>query len=335
MHTHSLDQRTHSHFFLGEKHERNERRTWFVVALTVVMMVGEIIAGSYFGSMALLADGWHMGTHAAALGIAGLAYLFARRQAANTHFSFGTGKFGDLAAFSSALILGIIAVQIAYESVLRLISPVPIVYAEAIAVATLGLAVNLVSAFLLRDSHDHHHGHSHAHGHDHRHDDHDHDHDHDHHDHAHARRHRDNNFRAAYVHVLADAATSVLAIAALVTGMYTGWSWADPAVGLVGSVVIASWAYTLIRDAGSVLLDVRFDQKMEGTIRARLEAGDDRVTDLHVWQVGPGHCAAVISLVSDAPLQPAMYKQRLHDIKGLSHVTVEVEQCQHQRTGVC
>jgi cation diffusion facilitator family transporter len=127
----------------------------------------------------------------------------------------------------------------------------------------------------------------------------------------------------------------VLAIAALVTGMYTGWSWADPAVGLVGSIVIASWAYTLIRDAGSVLLDVRFDQKMEGTIRARLEAGDDRVTDLHVWQVGPGHCAAVISLVSDAPLQPAMYKQRLHDIKGLSHVTVEVEQCQHQRTGVC
>ena len=335
MHTHSLDQRIHNHVFLGEKHERNERRTWFVVALTVVMMVAEITAGSFFGSMALLADGWHMGTHAAALGIAGFAYLFARRQAGNSYFSFGTGKFGDLAAFSSALILGIIALQIAYESVLRLITPVPIVYVEAIAVATLGLVVNLVSAFLLRDSHDHHHGHSHAHD-PYHHDDHDHDdHDHDHHDHDHGRHQRDNNFRAAYVHVLADAATSLLAIAALVIGLFTGWTWTDAAVGLVGSIVIASWAYTLIRDAGSVLLDVSFDKKMEGAIRARLEAGDDRITDFHLWQVGPGHCAAVISLISDAPLQPAIYKERLTDIKGLSHVTVEVEQCQHQQTGVC
>src|SRR5215475_16080052 len=165
MHTHSIDQRMHDHVFLGERHERNERRTWFVVALTLVMMVGEIAAGSFFGSMALLADGWHMGTHAAALGIAGAAYLFARRQSGNARFSFGTGKFGELAAFSSALILGIIAIQIAYESVLRLISPVAIDYREAIAVACLGLAVNLISAFLLRDGHDHHHGHSHGHAH--------------------------------------------------------------------------------------------------------------------------------------------------------------------------
>src|SRR5581483_9258607 len=231
MHTHSVDQHMHDHVFLGDKHAENERRTWFVVALTLVMMVGEIAAGSFFGSMALLADGWHMGTHAAALGIAGAAYLFARRQAANARFSFGTGKFGDLAAFSSALILGIIAIQIAYESVLRLITPVPIVYVEAIAVATLGLAVNLVSAFLLRDSHDHHHGHAHHHDHDHGHDHHHHDHDHhhDYYDRDHDRGPRDNNFRAAYMHVLADAATSVLSIAALVTGMYTGWSWADPA----------------------------------------------------------------------------------------------------------
>ncbi len=286
MHTHSVDQHMHDHVFLGDKHAENERRTWFVVALTLVMMVGEIAAGSFFGSMALLADGWHMGTHAAALGIAGAAYLFARRQSGNARFSFGTGKFGDLAAFSSALILGIIAIQIAYESVLRLISPVPIVYAEAIAVACLGLAVNLVSAWLLRVQHDHHHSHAHAHRHDH-------DHDHDHHHHH----HRDNNFRAAYVHVLADAATSVLAIAALVVAMLSGWNRADPAVGIIGSVVIASWAYTLIRDAGSVLLDVSFDKNMEGAIRARLEKGDDRVTDLHVWQLGPGHCAAVISLV--------------------------------------
>jgi cation diffusion facilitator family transporter len=323
MHTHSLDRHMHDHVFLGDKHEENARRTWFVVALTLVMMVGEIAAGSFFGSMALLADGWHMGTHAAALGIAGGAYLFARRQLGNARFSFGTGKFGDLAAFSSALILGIIAIQIAYESVLRLISPVPIGYGEAIAVACLGLAVNLVSAWLLRGSHDHHHGHAHAHD-----DDHDHDH---HHDHP----HRDNNFRAAYVHVLADAATSLLAIAALVIAMFSGWSWTDPAVGIVGSVVIASWAYTLIRDAGSVLLDVSFDRTLEGAIRTRLEEGDDRVTDLHVWQLGPGHCAAVISLVSDAPLQPAIYKERLGDLKGLSHVTVEVERCMHEHSEQC
>lgn len=320
MHSHSIDRWTHDHVFLGAKHAQNERRTWFVVILTLVMMVAEIAAGSIFGSMALLADGWHMGTHAAALGIAGGAYLFARRHTGNERFSFGTGKFGDLAAFSSALILGIIAIQIAYESVLRLMSPVPIVYGEAIAVAILGLAVNVFSAFLLRDSHDHHHGHAHAHAHDHDHGD-------RHHDHG--PHHRDNNFRAAYVHVLADAATSVLAIAALTLAMHTGWAWADPAVGLVGSVVIASWAYTLIRDAGSVLLDVSADRKLERTIRARLEAGEDRITDLHVWQVGPGHCAAVISLISDTPLQPAAYKERLHDLKTLSHVTVEVERCPH------
>ncbi|HWZ40491.1 MAG TPA: CDF family Co(II)/Ni(II) efflux transporter DmeF [Bradyrhizobium sp.] len=330
MHTHSLDQHMHDHVFLGEKHAQNERRTWFVVALTLVMMVGEIAAGSFFGSMALLADGWHMGTHAAALGIAGAAYLFARRQVGNDRFSFGTGKFGDLAAFSSALILGIIAVQIAYESVLRLFSPVPIAYGEAVAVAVLGLIVNLVSAFLLRDSHDHHHGDAH----DHAHDD-DHDHHHDDHDHDHGRHHRDNNFRAAYVHVLADAATSVLAISALVIAMQTGWVWADPAVGIIGSIVIASWAYTLIRDAGSVLLDVSVDKKLERTIRARLEEGRDRITDLHVWRVGPGHCAAVISIVSDAPLQPALYKERLQDLKALSHVTVEVEHCRHHQTGAC
>jgi cation diffusion facilitator family transporter len=327
MHSHSLDQWTHEHVFLGERHEHNERRTWFVVALTAVMMIGEIAAGSLFGSMALLADGWHMATHAAALGIAGAAYLFARRQARNSRFAFGTGKFGDLAAFSSAIILGMIAAQIAYESVLRLIHPVPISYAEAIAVAALGLCVNLASAWMLRDSHDHHHGHGHAQGHAQGHaldhdDDHRHDHDHHHH-------HHDNNLRAAYVHVLADAATSVLAIAALTLAMLSGWAWADPAVGIVGSLVIASWAFGLIRDAGAVLLDVSFDRKLQTTIRARLEAGEDRVTDLHLWQVGPGHCAALISLVSHEPLPPATYKARLRDLKGLSHVTVEVERCPH------
>jgi len=217
-----------------------------------------------------------------------------------------------------------IAVQIAYESVLRLIHPVPIFYGEAIAVASLGLVVNLASAWLLRDSHDHHHRPAHDHGHEH-------DHEHDHHDDHHHHHHhgRDNNLRAAYVHVLADAATSVLAIAALVVAMASGWVWADPAVGIVGSLVIASWAFGLVRAAGAVLLDVSFDRKLQATIRARLQAGDDRVTDLHLWQVGPGHCAAVISLVSHEPLPPAAYKERLRDLKGLSHVTVEVQRCPH------
>jgi len=323
MHTHSLDQWTHDHVFLGQSHERNERRTWFVVALTVVMMVGEIVAGSYFGSMALFADGWHMGTHAAALGIAGAAYLFARQQADNARFAFGTGKFGDLAAFSSAIILGMIAFQIAYESVLRLLAPVQIAYGEAIAVACLGLCVNALSAFLLRDSHDHH-----QRGHAHDDDDDDHDHKHEHH-------HHDNNFRAAYVHVLADAATSVLAITALLIGKYVGWVWTDPAVGIVGSLVIGSWAYQLIRDAGSVLLDVSADKKLDGAIRVRLETRGDRVTDMHLWQLGPGHRAAVISLVSDDPLPPSDYKSRLIGLTGLSHVTIEVETCRHEQAQAC
>ena len=325
MHSDSIDQWTHDHVFLGAQHERNERRTWFVVALTVIMMVGEIAAGSFFGSMALLADGWHMATHAAALGIAGIAYLFARQYARHARFAFGTGKFGELAAFSSALILLMIAVQVAYESILRLMSPVPIAYGEAIAVASLGLCVNLASAWLLRDSHDHHH---HGHGHAHDHDDHD-DHAHDYADPHHRHHHHDNNLRAAYIHVLADAATSVLAIAALVAAMAMGWVWTDPAVGIVGSFVIASWALGLIRDAGSVLLDASPDKSLEGVIRARLETRGDRVTDLHLWQVGPGHRAAVISLVSEKPLPPATYKKRLRGLKGLSHVTVEVELCPH------
>ena len=306
MHTHSLEPWTHDHIFLGHQHLRNERRTWFVVAITAVMMVGEIVAGSVFGSMALLADGWHMTTHAAALGIAAAAYLFARRQARDSRFTFGTGKFGDLAAFSSAIILAMIAIQVAYESAVRLVQPVPIAYGEAILVAALGLGVNLVCAWLLREPHDHdHHDHGHSHGH----------------------HHGDNNLRAAYVHVLADAATSILAILALVTAMFLQWVWADPVVGIVGSLVIASWAYGLIRNSGAVLLDVSADKNIETAIRDRLETKGDRVTDLHLWQVGPGHRAAVISIVSDNPLPPATYKRRLRGLRGLSHVTVEVEMC--------
>lgn len=305
MHSHTVEPWTHDHVFLGHRHSHNERRTWLVVALTCVMMVGEIAAGTLFGSMALLADGWHMATHAAALGIAAVAYLFARQHTRNSHFAFGTGKFGDLAAFSSAILLAMIAVQVAYESALRLVHPVPIAYGEAIAVASLGLGVNLVSAWLLRDSHGHQHGQGRSHHH----------------------RHHDNNLRAAYVHVLADAATSVLAILALLAAMVAHWAWADPAVGIIGSLVIAGWAFGLIRDSGAVLLDVSADKKLEGVIRDRLETKGDKVTDLHLWQVGPGHRAAVISVVSDHPLPPAIYKRRLAGLRGLSHVTIEVEVC--------
>src|SRR6201988_3186292 len=317
MHSHSVERWTHAHVFLGAKHARNERRTWFVVALTVVMMVGEIVAGILSGSMALLADGWHMATHAVALGIAALAYFFARRQARNAHFTFGTGKFGDLAAFASAIILAIVAIQIAFESVERLVNPVTIAYRGAIAVAVLGLAVNLASAFLLREEHDdQHHGHGHAPDPGHHH-------------------HRDNTLRAAFVHVLADAATSVLAIAALLTAAYLQWAWADPVVGIVGAAVIASWAVGLLRSSGSVLLDVNNAGKMEGLIRQRLETRGDRVTDLHLWQIGPGHSAAVVSLISDDPLPPSDYKVRLSGLHGLSHVTVEVETCRHEKAGTC
>jgi cation diffusion facilitator family transporter len=314
MHSHSIEQWTHDHNFLGSRHDRHERRTWFVVALTTTMMVGEIVVGWLSGSMALLADGWHMATHAAALGIAALSYLIARRQAGNSHFTFGTGKFGDLAAFSSAIILTMIAIQIAYESAVRVLHPVPIAYGEAIAVAALGLVVNIVSAWLLRDDHDHHH---HGHGHD--------------HEHAHADDHHyhDNNLRAAYVHVMADAATSILAIIALLVAMYAQWVWADPAVGIIGSLVIASWAYGLLRSSGAVLLDVHADKNLEMVIRDRLETKGDRVTDLHLWQVGPGHRAAVISVVSDHPQPPATYKRRLGGLRGLSHITIEVETCPH------
>jgi cation diffusion facilitator family transporter len=306
MHSHSVEQWTHDHVFLGHRHLHNERRMWFVVALTAAMMAAEIAGGTIFGSMALLADGWHMATHAAALGIAAVAYAFARRQARNPRFAFGTGKFGDLAAFASAIILALVAVQIAFESAIRLVHPVPIAYTEAIAIAVLGLGVNLLSAWLLRDDAHEHEGHGHSHGHHH---------------------HRDNNMRAAYIHVVADAATSGLAILALVVAMSSQWTWIDPLVGLVGSAVIANWAYGLIRDAGSVLLDMAPDAALENAIRERLERGGDRITDLHLWQIGPGHRAAVVSIVSDRPLTPAAYKRLLADVPRLSHVTVEVEPC--------
>ena len=322
MHAHSIDDFRHEHVFLGAHHDHNARKTWAVIALCAAMMAAEIIGGAIFGSMALIADGLHMSTHAGALLIAALAYSFARRHAHNPRFSFGTGKLGDLAAFTSAVILAMIALLIAYESVHRLLHPVRIAFDEAIPVAALGLCVNLASAWLLHDDHQGHHSHHH---HDHgRPQDHDEVHGHDHHHHGH---HHDLNLRAAYVHVMADAAVSVLAIVGLVAGRQLGWVWMDPVMGLVGACVIANWSWGLVRAAGAVLLDMRPDDGLAKAIGERLEVGGDRVTDLHVWQVGPGHRSAVIALVSDRPEAPGAYKQKLSGLEGLSHVTIEVDAC--------
>lgn len=308
----------HHHVFLGAEHQRNERRVWLVIALTASMMVAEILAGKLYGSMALVADGWHMSTHAGAMLITALAYGYARRHAANPRFSFGTGKMGDLAGFASAVVLAIVALLIAWESFLRLTDPVPIRFEQAIAVAVIGLVVNLVSARLLHGGHGHHH-HGHDHGHDHHHADHDHDHDHGRHGH-------DNNLRAAYLHVLADALTSVLAIAALLVGRSYGWLWADPAMGVVGALVIARWSWGLIRDAGGVLLDAPAEgPQVRQEIEDILAATGDTLKDLHVWQVGPGHFAAIISVASATPQPAQHYKALLLPVHELSHVTVEVQ----------
>jgi cation diffusion facilitator family transporter len=307
MHTQSLEPWQHQHVFLGERHDRHERRTWLVVALTSAMMVAEIVAGSLFGSMALLADGWHMSTHAGALMIAALAYRFARHHAHDARFAFGTGKLGELAAFSSAIILAVIALLIAYQSIERLFSPVPIRFGEAIAVAAIGLAVNLISAWLLFDrDHHHHHDHPEEEGHHHV---------------------RDHNLRAAYFHVLADALTSVTALVGLAAGSLYGWVWMDPLMGIAGALVIAHWSLGLIRASGAVLLDAVPEARLPRQIRKRLETAGDRVADLHVWRVGPGHIAVIAAVVSDHPAAPADYKARLNGISGLSHVTIEVHAC--------
>jgi cation diffusion facilitator family transporter len=300
MHSHAIEQWQHQHAFLGAGHDRHERRTWLVVLLTAAMMVAEIVGGTIFGSMALVADGWHMSTHAGALAIAAFAYWFARRHVHDPHFSFGTGKVGELAGFASAVILALVALFIAYESVMRLIAPVAISFDEAIGIAVLGLGVNVASAWLLRDGHHHH------------------DHDHGHHDH---------NLRSAYMHVLADAMTSVLAIAALLAARFGGWMWMDPMVGVIGACVIAVWSWSLIRSSGAVLLDIVPDPKLSLRIRERLEAHGDVVSDLHLWRVGPGHSALIATVVSDQPQSAAAYKARLQGLHGLSHVTVEIHRC--------
>jgi cation diffusion facilitator family transporter len=396
----------HSHIFLGAGHDKNERRTWLVIWLCGVMMVAEIVGGLLFGSIALVADGLHMSTHAGALLLAALAYTYARKRASDPSFTFGTGKFGDLAGFTSAIILAMIALLIAYESVSRLFNPVTIHFAEAIPIACLGLGVNIASAWLLSGGEHHHHGRSHAHG--------EPDHDaaqristdtgtvvlevfedgvpphfrlrvetgaavtaqatavetvrpdgarqlfamtdrgnylesvdaipephtftahlriggHDYpvvfaeHEHAHASAHRDNNMRAAVIHVMADAAVSVLVITGLVLARAFGWLWMDPLAGIVGAAVIASWSYGLIRDTGAILLDMSPDRAMEQRMREAIEVDGDRVTDLHLWRLGPGHLGAIVTVSTSRQRRPDYYRRLLDRFRALSHVTVEIE----------
>ena len=398
----------HNHVFLGGSHERNERRTWMVIALCTLMMIAEIVGGLLLGSIALVADGLHMSTHASALLLAALAYSYARRHAQDERFSFGTGKFGDLAGYTSAIILAMIALLIGYEAVTRLIWPVVIHFNEAIPIAVLGLAVNVASVLLLGGGHDHSHGHSDADGHEH-------DHEEAHylqtragpvtleifedgvpprfrlscagkdlfagdvtiettrpdgarqifamtarggylksaddipephafmvqmsldrgadihevefveHEHAHGAAQRDNNMRAAVVHVLADAAVSVLVIIGLLFGRMLGWAWMDPVVGLLGAVVIAAWAYSLVRDTGGVLLDMNPDRGMAERMRAVIETDGDQLTDLHLWRLGPGHLGAILSVATQRQRGPEFYQSVLRRFRSLSHVTVEVQ----------
>lgn len=292
-----LEELAREHDFLGKSHDRNARRTLWVVALTSVMMVAEIAAGFLTGSMALLADGFHMATHAGALAVAAGAYWFAKRHVGNPRFTFGTGKVGDLAGFASALILGVFAVGIAAESVKRLLSPVDVHFGDAIIVATIGLAVNLVSAFML--------GHGHAHAHD-----------------EHGHHHHDHNLRAAYMHVLADALTSVLAIAALVAGRFLGWVWLDPAIAILGALIIARWSWTLMRQTAAVLLDTADMGLLERIKAAIEEGGDATVTDLHVWRIGPGAHAAIVSAAGAASCEEL--RRRVSIVGGLAHLTIEI-----------
>lgn len=313
MHIHSLDDWRHDHVFIAREQEAGERRAYWVIALTVTTMVVEIVSGWLFNSMALLADGWHMASHAAALCITVFAYWFARRHLHNSRFTFGTGKVGVLGGFGSGVVLGVVALIMVWESTQRFFQPMTIRFDEAMAVAGLGLLVNLLSAWLLHQGRgDHHHHH------------HDHDHGHDHH-HG---RNRDHNLRAAFLHVLADALTSVLAIVALLTGKMLGWVWMDPMMGIVGAGVIGVWTYGLLRDTGRILLDGEGGETVKAGIRDSIEAdADNRVTDLHLWRIGPDHFAVIVSIVTHFPKSAEAYKTLLENHSELAHVTVEVNRC--------
>jgi cation diffusion facilitator family transporter len=320
-HTHDLGPWRHSHRF-DRGNRDGETRTRWVLALTLVTMVAEVVAGWWTGSMALLADGWHMGTHAMALGIAALAYAVARRHGDDSRYAFGTWKIEVLGSFASALVLALVALAIGVESGLRLWRAEPVAAQTALIVAVIGLIVNLASAWLLHAAPgdaaaaaQSGHGHDHAH----------HAHAHSHHAHTGA---ADLNLRGAYLHVLADALTSVLAIAALSAALWLGWWWLDPLVGVLGAVVIAVWAKGLLRESANVLLDREMDHPLAKQLRAAVESdGDAKVADLHLWRVGREQFAAIVCIVADAPLAPAAYRERLRAHHELVHMSVEVNRC--------
>lgn len=302
MHTEDITSWTHPHRFHVDN-RRNELKTWLVIGITLIMMIAEIAGGYLFNSMALLADGWHMGTHAAALGIAAFAYWYARRNAQNSKYTFGVGKVGVLGGYTSAVGLAIIAFLMTVESIDRLLSPKVISFNEAIFVATVGLGVNVVCALILQDSR---YGHSPGDG----------------------NHHHDHNLRSAYFHVIADALTSVLAIIALLCGKMFGWIRLDAIMGIIGAAVILRWAYLLLRDTSKILLDENVDGKDADMIKSVLEAdADNKVVDLHVWRVGSYHISAIISLVTSRPLPPEYYKELLLPHIKLAHVTIEVHTC--------
>ena len=318
------ESRRHSHAF-DEGNPLAERNTRRAMWLTLAMMVVEIAGGWWFNSMAVLADGWHMSSHALALGMAAFAYSCARRYAHDGRFAFGTWKIEILGGYTSAILLMGVALLMAFQSVERLFNPSPIHYEQAIAIAIVGLAVNLLCAWWLRDHHSHGHGHHHDHHHDHGH--HHHGHHHGHHDHGkHHHHHHDLNQRSAYLHVIADAATSVLAIVALLGGMVFGASWLDPVMGLVGATLVAIWAWGLIRDSGRVLLDAQMDAPVVEEIREAIEQGDvhARISDLHVWQVGRGKYACTAEVVTQDPVEPDVFHKALSVHEEIVHVTIEV-----------
>jgi len=298
-----LNRWRHSHSFGQDQKRPGEARTLIVIAITASMMVVEIVAGIAYGSMALLADGLHMGSHAVALGINAFAYVYARRHAHNERFSFGTGKVNTLGGYTGAILLAVFAAMMAWESVLRLINPVAIAFNQAIFVATLGLIVNGASVFILGDDHSH---------------------DHDHHDHDH---HHDHNLKSAYLHVLADALTSLLAIIALLIGKYFGAVWMDPLMGIVGAILVGRWSIGLLKTTSAILLDEQGSEKISNSIRQAIEHNEDhRVVDLHLWTVGPGIHAAVVSVVTRAPQTPGYFKALIPDQLPIQHLSIEVHE---------
>jgi cation diffusion facilitator family transporter len=307
MHIHTLDHWRHQHDF-ALIHEKGERRTKQVLVITAVTMVVEIIAGTVFGSMALLADGWHMGTHTAAFAIAIFAYHYSRKHAGDPAFSFGTGKVSVLGGFASAIALAVVALFMGLESIHRFFETPRIQFNQAIAVAVLGLLVNLICACLLQDHDQHEHGHDHG------------------QDHGH---HHDLNLRGAYLHVLADALTSVLAIVALTLGKFFGWFWLDPLMGIVGALIITRWSYGLLVETSGILLDKTIGREViEAMLQAIESDADNRVADIHVWRLGPGDYGAIVSVVTHYPKDPAHYKALLGGFHQLAHTTVEVNQGQ-------